>query len=123
MVHDLERAKAIQGVAVQHDLPDDPRVTPATHYIPHAIVGGDYYPIWQLGNDQYSLLLFSDGAIEIHDAQGQMLDIDGLVAILRKHGYPARCINMQALGEELPRFSNTIRLEDGLTLVRVRFLG
>ncbi len=70
-----------------------------------------------------SLLLFSDGAIEIHDAQGQMLDIDGLVAILRKHGYSSSCINMQVLGEELLRFSNAIRLEDDLTLVQVRFLG
>jgi PAS domain S-box-containing protein len=242
MVHDLERAKAIQQVALQHDAPDDPRVTFTTHYVPQAIVGGDYYAIQKLGDDQYglvladvmghgiaaalytmhlsqlweryhnllkapveftasvnnelakvvktdesfatavcglvnlkdrtfrfsgaggpqvllmhadgnyeclessglplavmenapyeevrietrvgdSLLLFSDGAIEIHDSDGRMLDIDGFVAILRKQGYPECGINMDTLEEELLKYSNAIRLEDDLTLIEVRFAG
>jgi serine phosphatase RsbU (regulator of sigma subunit) len=240
MAHDLERAKAIQRVALQHDVPDDPRVTFTTHYVPQAIVGGDYYAIQKLGDDQYglmladvmghgiaaalytmhlsqlweryhnllkdpveftakvnnelakivrtdesfatavcglvdlkagmfrfagaggpqvllmhadgtheclessglplavmedaayeevsveiqegdSLLLFSDGAIEIHNADGKMLDIDGLVAILRNHGYPDCSIDMDALEEELLKYSNAIRLEDDLTLIEIRF--
>ncbi len=40
VVHDLERAKAIQQLALDYDLPDDPRVTFTTHYVPHGIVGG-----------------------------------------------------------------------------------
>jgi len=241
MVHDLERAKAIQGVALQHDLPEDARVAFTTHYVPHAIVGGDYYAIQKLGDDQYglmladvmghgiaaalytmslsqlwqryhkllmapvefaanvnnelarvvktdesfatavcalidlndrtfrfvgaggpqvvlmhadgtceylespglplaimedaryeeisvkiqagdSLLLFSDGAIEIQNADGKMLDIDGLVTILRKQGYPERGIDMAALEEELLKYSNAIRIEDDLTLIEVRFV-
>ena len=240
MAHDLERAKAIQHVALQHDRPDDARVAFTTHYIPHSIVGGDYYAIQKLGDDQYAimladvmghgiaaalytmhlsqlweryhnllkhpvefaatvnnelarvtktdesfatavcalvdlndrtfrfagaggpqivlmhadetcaylespglplaimkdapyeevsidiqegdcLLLFSDGAIEIQNADGKMLNIDGLVAILRKQGYPERGIDMAALEEELLKYSNAIRFEDDLTLIEVRF--
>ena len=68
-----------------------------------------------------SLLLFSDGAIEIHNADGQMLDIDGLVGILRNQGYPKRGIDMASLEEELLKYSNSIRLDDDLTLMEVRF--
>jgi PAS domain S-box-containing protein len=242
MVHDLERAKAIQHIALQHDVPDDARISFATHYVPHAIVGGDFYAIQKIGDDQYalmladvmghgiaaalytmhlsqlweryhrllekpaafaanvnnelakvvktdesfatavcglvdlkdgtfrfsgaggpqvllmhadghyeclessglplaimedalyeeisveirtgdSLLLFSDGAIEIHNAEGEMLDIDGLVNILKLQGYPECSIHMDALEEELLKYCNTIRLEDDLTLIEVRFAG
>jgi phosphoserine phosphatase RsbU/P len=238
-VLDLERAKAIQNISLQHDLPDDPRITFAQHYVPHAIVGGDFYAIQNLGTDQYAVmladvmghgvaaalytmhlshlwerycdllkepavftdrvnkelakvvrtdesfatavsglidlkdrtfrytsaggpevllmhadgtheciessgmplaimedatyeencieiqqgdrvLLFSDGAVEIHDANGKMLDIDGLVAILRNQGYPECNIDMDALEEKLLRYSNAIRLEDDLTLIEIR---
>ena len=68
-----------------------------------------------------SLLVFSDGAIEIHNADGEMLDIDGLVAMLRKQGYPECGVKMDALEEELLKYSNAIRLEDDLTLIEVRF--
>jgi PAS domain S-box-containing protein len=57
MVHDLERAKAIQQLALQHDVPEDPRVTFTTHYIPHGIVGGDYYAIRKLDGDRYGLMV------------------------------------------------------------------
>ena len=68
-----------------------------------------------------SLLLFSDGAIEIHNSDGQMLDIDGLVGILKEQGYPECGIDMASLGKELLKYSNSIRLEDDLTLIEVRF--
>ena len=66
------------------------------------------------------LLLFSDGAIEIHNADGQMLDIEGLVSLLKTQGYPESNISMDALEEELLKYSNAIRLEDDLTLMEVR---
>jgi len=239
MAQDLERAKAIQQLALEHDLPEDARVKFTTHYVPHEIVGGDYYAIAKLGEDQYGLmltdvmghgvaaalytmhlsqlwdrfhgllanpaefaatvnkelvkvvktdasfatmvcgvvdledrvfrftgaggpqvllmrpdgtheclespglplgimddaaydevsielqegnglLLFSDGAIEIHNAEDEMLDIDGLVRILRAQGYPQADIQMDALEEELLKYSNAIRLTDDLTFIDVR---
>lgn len=57
IVHDLERAQAIQQLALQHDLPEDPRVTFSAHYVPHEIVGGDYYAIERLGPGQYGFML------------------------------------------------------------------
>jgi PAS domain S-box-containing protein len=239
VVHDLERAKAIQHLALQHDLPDDSRVCFTTHYIPHGIVGGDYYAVEKLAENRYgimladvmghgvaaalytmhlsslwerhhgllttparfadmlnnelvkvvktdesfatavcgivdleqrvfrftgaggphvvlmhadgthacleseglplaimedapydevtaeiragdSLLLFSDGAVEVSDAAGEMLGTDGLLGILHRQGYPARGIQMDDLEEALLKYSNVIRLDDDLTLVEVR---
>ena len=51
-VHDLERARTIQRLAVQQHLPEDRRVSFTTHYIPHDIIGGDYYAIEELGPDR-----------------------------------------------------------------------
>jgi serine phosphatase RsbU (regulator of sigma subunit) len=56
-VHDLERAKTIQRLALQHDVPADPRIRFTTHYVPHAIVGGDYYAIEKLDGDCYGVML------------------------------------------------------------------
>jgi PAS domain S-box-containing protein len=240
VVHDLERAKAIQQLALQHDLPPDDRIRFTTHYVPQAIVGGDYYAIDKLDEDRYGLmladvmghgvaaalytmhlsslwsryhsltsspaefaaklnnelakvvktdesfatalcglvdlnsrtfrfasagapqvllmhadgsheflegsglplaimedadyeeigteiqdgdrlLLFSDGAVEIQNAAGQMLDLDGLIGILKEQGYPEADIQMEALEEELLKYSNAIRLDDDLTFVEIRF--
>jgi sigma-B regulation protein RsbU (phosphoserine phosphatase) len=235
----LERAQAIQQLALQHDLPEDPRVTFSAHYVPHDIVGGDYYAIERLDDGQYGLmladvmghgvaaalytmhlsslwdryhglltrpaefarkvndqlagvvkddesfataacgvldlanhelrfagagcppillmradgthqclecpglplaimdgyvyeetavevregdrlLLFSDGAVEVTDADDKLLGVDGLIRILKKQGYPQADIRMEALEEELLRYSNAIRLEDDLTLIELR---
>ncbi|UCD76203.1 MAG: SpoIIE family protein phosphatase [Phycisphaerales bacterium] len=239
VVHDLEKAKSIQTLALQHELPEDDRVAFNTHYIPHEIVGGDYFAIEPLDDDRYglmladvmghgiaaalytmhlsqlwerfhrevvnpseftarvnnelvaviksdqsfatavcgvldlknrtfrcaaaggppvllthpdgsygllknpglplgimtdadyeeveetvrggdSLLFYSDGAVEIRDAAGGMLGIDGLIAILHSLGYPRSPIRMDALEEALLKFSNAIRLEDDLTFIEIR---
>jgi PAS domain S-box-containing protein len=67
------------------------------------------------------LLLLSDGAFEIHNAQDELLGVDGLVTILGNLGYPESGIRMKAVEEELLRFSNALRLEDDVTLLEVRF--
>lgn len=240
VVHDLQRAKAIQELALEHDVPGDAPVRFTTHYVPQGIVGGDYYGIKELGGGQYGLmladvmghglaaalytmhlsslwdrysglltspaefagkmnqqlvrvvkgeesfatavcglvdlgdrvfrfsgaggpqvllmhpdgaheslecpglplgvvedapyeettvdvrqgdglLLFSDGAVEVSNAAGGILGIDGLVGLLRKQGYPRSAIRMEALEEELLKYSDAIRLEDDLTLVEVHF--
>lgn len=239
-VHDLERAKSIQQLSLQHDLPEDDRLRFTTHYVPHAIVGGDYFAIGRLDEDRYGLmvadvmghgiaaalytmqlrslwdrfrgllanpaefasrmnrelaevtgrdesfatalcglvdlerrrfrfanaaapkvlhmhadgtheflkskglplavmkdaryeeagvrirdgdrlLLFSDGAEEIRNAAGEFLGPDGLLRILKRQGYPEADIDMEALEEDLLKYSNEIRLADDLTLVEIRF--
>ena len=240
MVCDLERAKAIQRLALAQGVPPDVRVRFTAHYVPHEIVGGDYYGIKKLDADRYGLmladvtghgiaaalytmhlsqlwdryhamltdpagfagtvnnelgkvvksdesfatavcglvdlrdgvfrfagaggpqvllfhpdrtheclespglpfavledasyeqvstevrqgdrlLLFSDGAVEVSNAAGEMLGLDGLVDVLRQHGYPEVDIEMDAIEEGLLKYSNAIRLEDDLTIVEVRF--
>ncbi|MCE5268930.1 MAG: SpoIIE family protein phosphatase [Planctomycetaceae bacterium] len=54
---DLERAKRIQSLSLEIDLPDDPRVGFSTHYVPHDLVGGDFYAIKPLDADHYGFLL------------------------------------------------------------------
>ena len=67
------------------------------------------------------LLLFSDGATEIHNADGDLLGVDGLIAILKKLDYPKSSIQFTAIEEELLKYSNNVRLEDDVTLMEVRF--
>ncbi len=241
-IQDLEKAKAIQAISLEQDLPADARLHFATHYISHDVVGGDYFGIRRLDADRYAffladvmghglaaalytmclnslwdryhrlllsppafaakigdelhrivkggesfaagvcglvsadrrqvslvgagnppalliraagewepiacsglpfglmedapydetrlacspgdrLLLFSDGAIEIHDAQDKLLGVDGLIAILKKQGYPASGIQIAAIEEELLKYSNAVRLKDDLTLMEMRFPG
>ena len=54
---DLERAKRIQTLSLEQDLPDDPRIRFSAFYTPHDIVGGDYFAIRQLDADRYGFLL------------------------------------------------------------------
>jgi phosphoserine phosphatase RsbU/P len=236
---DLERAKRIQALSLETDLPADPRVSFSTHYVPHDLVGGDFYAIKQLDGDHYgflladvmghgvaaalhtmhlsslwsrhchllaepvafaktvnnelatvvkgesfatalcgvvdtglrtlrlvsaggpsglamrasgtieeltssglpfgmledadyeevkarfdkgdSLLFFSDGAAEVHNAEGELLGIPGLVRILQGLGYPACGLQMSSLEKQLLLYSNEIRLTDDLTFIEVRF--
>jgi sigma-B regulation protein RsbU (phosphoserine phosphatase) len=235
----LERARRIQTLSLEHDLPDDPRVHFNTFYLPHDVVGGDFFSIRPLDADRYGffladvmghgfaaalytmhlnslwvrnsahlgtpaefarrmnrdlnpivkdesfatgfcgvldaerrclrfssaggpamilfrangevqelaaqgfpfgvmaeasydevevccedgdvLLLFSDGAVEIHNDAGEMLGTEGLVEVLKSVGYPEAGLRIDALQEALLRFSNGIRLDDDLTLMDIRF--
>jgi len=236
IIHELERARAIQQLAIQYDLPDDARLRFTTHYIPHGIIGGDYYALAKLGDDQYGmvladvmghgiaaalytmhlsslwnqhhhlladpvaftstinnelarvvktdesfataacvlvdlkngvarvagaggppvllthddgtresiessglplavmedapyeevsveirpgdrLLLFSDGVVEVESEEKGALGLDGLVDLLCRQGYPQKPLRMDVLEEALLKYSNTIRLEDDITLI------
>ena len=57
LLADLERAKRIQALSLETDLPEDPRVRFATYYAPHDLVGGDFFAIEQLDPDHYGFLL------------------------------------------------------------------
>jgi phosphoserine phosphatase RsbU/P len=236
---DLERAKRIQTLSLEHDLPSDGRVEFSPYYLPHDIIGGDYYCIRQLDADHYcffladvmghgvaaalhtmhlnalwsrhyhtlrqpaefarllnrdlcrivrdesfatalcgivdvvsrkvrvasaggpplvllhldgrvtqveipglpfgltataeyderelvcepgdTLLMYTDGAVEIEDADGKMLGTEGLMKILSGLGYPEKVIRIEPLQRALLKISNGIRLVDDLTLLELRF--
>ena len=235
---DLNRAKRIQAMSLETNLPPDSRVSFATHYVPHDIVGGDFYALKRLDADHYgflladvmghgvaaalhtmhlsslwerhsplltdpvkfaqavnaelagvvkgesfatalcgvidagrrtlqsvsaggppalvfrrggveqlessgfpfgmmddadfdpiearfdagdALLLFTDGAVEVQNAAEQQLGFEGLEAILRRAGYPASGLQISAIEEQLLLYSNSIRLNDDLTFIDVRF--
>ncbi len=240
MLADLQRAKKIQTLSLEHDLPADDRIRFATCYTPHDLVGGDFYAIRQLDSDCYGflladamghgvaaalhtmhlsalwgrfgnlaqgpaelaamlnselakvvkdesfatavcgvidahartvrfaaaggppvlvfraagdveqldsagfpfgmiedadyeeveadlavgdcLLLLSDGAFEIRNAADELLGVDGFVRMLTQLGYPRTALNMDAVEEQLLKYSNNIRLEDDVTAIEVRFL-
>ena len=54
---DFQRVKKIQSLALRRDLPEDSRIKVSTHYVPHDIIGGDYYAIAKLDADHYGFLL------------------------------------------------------------------
>jgi sigma-B regulation protein RsbU (phosphoserine phosphatase) len=56
-VNDMERAKAIQQMAMKEDVAEGIGLAFRAHYVPVSIVGGDYYSIKDLGNAQYGLVL------------------------------------------------------------------
>jgi phosphoserine phosphatase RsbU/P len=70
-----------------------------------------------------SLLLFSDGAFEIHNVEDESLGVNELARILLSLNYPQTPLNMGALAEELLKFSNNIRLQDDIAIIEMRFLG
>ena len=70
-----------------------------------------------------AMLLFSDGAFEIHNAQGALLGVDGLVRLLQELDYPRTHLSIPALEERLLKFSNAIRLADDITIIEARFMG
>ena len=69
-----------------------------------------------------ALLMFSDGAFEIHNAKGELLGVDGFIKILKDLKYPRQPLNMTVLEEALLKFSNDIRLQDDITIIEARFL-
>lgn len=66
-------------------------------------------------------LAFTDGAYEIHNSQGILLDVKGFTGILKNLGYPENSIDKIPLESELLAYSNSVRLEDDLTLLDISF--
>jgi phosphoserine phosphatase RsbU/P len=70
-----------------------------------------------------AMLLFSDGAFEIHNAQNTLLNVDGFIGVLRELNYPATRLDFKPLEERLLEFSNNIRLPDDLTIIEAFYCG
>jgi PAS domain S-box-containing protein len=70
-----------------------------------------------------AILMFSDGAFEIHDAADMILGVDGFINILKDLNYPQEPLNMNVLEEALLKFSNDIRLQDDITILEARYLA
>lgn len=69
-----------------------------------------------------ALLLFTDGAFEIHNARGEILGVDGLVGVLKEMGCPRESFSLPDLEERLLKFSNAIRMPDDTTIVEARLV-
>lgn len=54
---DLNRSRKIQRLALQSDMPVDPRIRFTAHYIPNDVIGGDYYAIARIDADRYGFLV------------------------------------------------------------------
>ena len=67
------------------------------------------------------LLLFGDGATEIHNAKGQLLGVDGLIGILKNLGHPESRIESTTIEKELLKYSNDVGVEDDVTPIEIRF--
>ncbi|MHC4982927.1 MAG: PP2C family protein-serine/threonine phosphatase [Planctomycetota bacterium] len=238
---DFLRAKRIQALSLQAELPEDSRVRFSAHYTPHDVVGGDYYAITQLDADRYGflladvcghgvsaalytmylsslwqnhshlicspgkfneamnsgfdilvkedqpfatgiaglidvgqgelrlagagnpppllirgigqyqgmdcpglplgcfpdatyeetvvpigpghrLLLYTDGAIEVGNADGRQLGTDGLITVLKKLGYPGSGIGFELIEKAILEYSDRIRFDDDLTFLEVGVL-
>jgi PAS domain S-box-containing protein len=70
-----------------------------------------------------SILIFSDGAFEIHDADNRQLGVDGILEILKRLDYPQTPLSLAVFEEELLKFSNEIRLQDDVTIIEMCFQG
>ena len=58
-----------------------------------------------------------------YQSEDELLGVDGLARILQSLNYPQTPLDMGALAEELLKFSNDIRLQDGIAIIEMRFLG
>jgi sigma-B regulation protein RsbU (phosphoserine phosphatase) len=83
--HDIQRAQKIQLHTMQFDLPDDPRVRFATHYIPRDIVGGDFCYIRAIDENRYAFLLAD---VTGHGASAALYTMY-VSLLLREHGHLA----------------------------------
>jgi serine phosphatase RsbU (regulator of sigma subunit) len=63
--------------------------------------------------------LFTDGAVEIANAQDEELGEAGLRALLEKTRFGAEVNSLEALERRLLAYSNSIRLPDDLTLLSI----
>jgi phosphoserine phosphatase RsbU/P len=69
-----------------------------------------------------TLLMFTDGATEIFDAEDNLLDQDGLIRLTREQmsSNPNGYLDLAALAEKLLEASDQIHLADDLTLLKLR---
>jgi len=68
------------------------------------------------------VLLFSDGAVEVANSDGRPRSASaGSSTSSAGRLSRRRILKMDALEEELLKYSNVIRLEDDLTMIEVRF--
>ena len=100
MLADLERAKRIQALSLETHLPADPRVRFSTYYVPHDLVGGDFYAIRQLDGDHYGFLLA--------DVMGH-----GVAAALHTMHLSSLWERHYRLLAEPERFAQTVNSESG----------
>jgi sigma-B regulation protein RsbU (phosphoserine phosphatase) len=70
-----------------------------------------------------SILLFSDGAVEIQNARDEWLGVKEFTEILKGLDYPKTPLNMEAFEEQLLKYSNDIRLQDDITIIETRYFG
>jgi phosphoserine phosphatase RsbU/P len=54
---DLQMAQRIQRYALETKLPEDPRVDVAVRYVPHELVGGDFYRVERIDADRYAIMV------------------------------------------------------------------
>ncbi len=66
---------------------------------------------------------YTDGAIEIFNAEGEEMQESGLAAALQKSGIAGADFDFDCLEKSLLQYSNSIRLPDDLTILRVHRVG
>ena len=70
-------------------------------------------------NSDDSLLLFTDGLVEVTNPNGEMLGSEGLAGMLTDAGYP-QLRELKVIEEELLKYSDRIRFSDDLTFLEIR---
>jgi sigma-B regulation protein RsbU (phosphoserine phosphatase) len=64
-----------------------------------------------------TLLLFTDGAVEITNARDEELGEEGLRRLLQQNGFGAGAPDLEQVERQLLAFSHQVRLPDDLTLL------
>jgi PAS domain S-box-containing protein len=54
---ELQRVRRIQTLVLQQDMPADPRIRLAAHYVARDFIGGDYYAVARLDADRYGFMV------------------------------------------------------------------
>lgn len=67
------------------------------------------------------LLMYSDGATEVTQKDGQMLGDEGLVGCLGRLGYPRPAVTFEQVEEAILLASDRIRFDDDLSFLELRF--
>lgn len=69
------------------------------------------------------LLLYTDGASDLRNAEGIPIGSDGLMTLLAREGYPNEEFSFEEFDEVLLRTTGDIRLPDDLTFLEIQRLG